>query len=88
MKTETNVNQSNEKRGKKSGAAALKVAGGVLAGAAAGAIAGVLFAPDSGQKTRKKIVDKTKAAAFDAKRQMVDTLKGIGKKKNKPEAKK
>jgi gas vesicle protein len=32
-----------------------KVLLGVLAGAAAGALLGILFAPDSGDKTRKKI---------------------------------
>lgn len=31
------------------------VFGGFLAGAAMGALAGILFAPDSGAKTRKKI---------------------------------
>ncbi len=31
---------------------------GVLAGVAAGALIGILFAPDKGTSTRKKIVDK------------------------------
>lgn len=35
-----------------------KVVLGVLAGVAAGAILGILFAPDKGSVTRKKIVDK------------------------------
>jgi len=35
-----------------------KVFLGVLAGAAAGALAGILFAPDKGAKTRKKITRK------------------------------
>ena len=33
----------------------LKVLGGFLLGVAAGALAGILFAPDSGFKTRRKI---------------------------------
>jgi gas vesicle protein len=35
-----------------------KIIAGVLAGAAVGVIAGVLFAPDRGSNTRKKIKDK------------------------------
>ncbi len=35
-----------------------KVFLGILAGAAAGALAGILFAPEKGSKTRKKIVKK------------------------------
>ena len=33
---------------------------GILAGVAVGAIAGILFAPDKGSKTRKKILSKGK----------------------------
>ena len=33
---------------------------GILAGVAVGAIAGILFAPDKGSKTRRKIVSKGK----------------------------
>jgi gas vesicle protein len=35
-----------------------KVLLGVLAGAAVGALAGILFAPDKGSKTRKKLMRK------------------------------
>ncbi|RTY97499.1 YtxH domain-containing protein [Flavobacterium franklandianum] len=44
-----------------------KVLLGVLGGLAAGALAGILFAPDKGSKTRKKIVDKSKGFADDMK---------------------
>jgi gas vesicle protein len=38
---------------------------GLIIGAAAGAVAGVLFAPDKGTETRKKISDKTKSLKND-----------------------
>lgn len=44
-----------------------KIITGVLLGAAAGAILGVLFAPDKGSKTRKKIADKGADLADDLK---------------------
>ncbi len=37
---------------------AIKILSGVLIGAAAGAIIGVLFAPDRGSETRRKISEK------------------------------
>lgn len=36
----------------------VKILLGVVAGAAAGAVAGILFAPEKGSKTRKKILRK------------------------------
>jgi len=44
-----------------------KVLLGILGGVAAGALMGILFAPDKGSKTRKKIVDKSKDLADDMK---------------------
>lgn len=40
---------------------------GILGGVAVGALLGVLFAPEKGSKTRKKIVDKSKGFADDMK---------------------
>lgn len=37
----------------------VKVLGGFLVGATAGAIAGLLFAPDNGKKTRKRLLDES-----------------------------
>ena len=42
-----------------------KILIGILGGMAAGAILGVLFAPDKGSNTRKKITDKGNALASD-----------------------
>lgn len=44
-----------------------KVLLGVLGGMAAGALVGILFAPEKGSKTRKKIVYKGKGFADDLK---------------------
>lgn len=44
-----------------------KVFLGVLGGIAAGALLGILFAPEKGSKTRKKIMDKGKGYADDLK---------------------
>ncbi|KDN56068.1 YtxH domain-containing protein [Flavobacterium seoulense] len=45
-----------------------KIILGLIGGLAAGAVLGVLFAPDNGKKTRKKISDKSK--------ELKDNLKG------------
>ncbi len=50
-----------------------KTALGLLAGIATGALLGILFAPDSGRNTRKKIVQKGEGYVDDAK----DKFNGI-----------
>lgn len=54
---------------------------GILAGAAIGALAGILFAPDKGSNTRKKIADQAAATqeslkenAIDLKNRMAETV--------------
>jgi gas vesicle protein len=42
-----------------------KILIGILAGFAAGAVVGILFAPDKGSNTRKKITEKGNAVASD-----------------------
>ena len=49
-----------------------KVVLGVLGGVAAGALLGVLFAPDKGTKTRKKILDKGNEYIDDLKSKLDD----------------
>ena len=57
-----------------------KVLLGVLAGVAVGALAGVLFAPDKGSETRKKISRKGEDYADALKEKFDDFISGIREK--------
>jgi len=57
-----------------------KVLLGVLAGVAAGALLGILFAPDKGSVTRKKISKKGEEFADDLKEKFDDFLDNITEK--------
>ncbi len=54
-----------------------KLALGILGGLAAGAILGVLFAPEEGSKTRKKIADKGNDLADEIKRKLENSYRNI-----------
>jgi gas vesicle protein len=57
-----------------------KIVLGLLAGVAAGALLGILFAPDKGSVTRKKIVTKGEGYANDVKEKFNDALDAISDK--------
>lgn len=57
-----------------------KIILGVLAGLAAGATIGILFAPDKGTETRKKIVNKGEEYVDNLKEKINGLLRNGGKK--------
>jgi gas vesicle protein len=54
-----------------------KILVGFLAGAAVGALAGILFAPDKGANTRKKIANKTGDLTDTVKNSFSDFIDGV-----------
>ncbi len=57
-----------------------KVLLGVLAGVAAGAMVGILFAPEKGSRTRKKMLNKSEDYADGLKDQFDDFVDSLNKK--------
>lgn len=54
-----------------------KVVMGVLAGAAFGAVLGILFAPDKGSSTRKKIIRKRDDLIEESEEKFNDIINGL-----------
>jgi gas vesicle protein len=54
-----------------------KVALGILAGLATGTVLGILFAPDKGTDTRKKIANKSKDSLEDLKTKYNDVIDSL-----------
>jgi len=60
---------------------------GVLAGVAAGALIGILFAPDKGTETRRKIVEKGEDYVDDLKEKINGLIDEVSKKVDATKAK-
>jgi gas vesicle protein len=58
-----------------------KIILGVFAGLAAGALIGILFAPDKGMDTRKKIISKGEGYVDNLKEKVNDLLRNGGKRR-------
>jgi len=56
---------------------------GALAGVAVGALLGVLFAPDNGKETRRKIISKSKETTDDLKDKFSEFIDGISERFDK-----
>ena len=57
-----------------------KLVVGILAGVAVGALVGVLFAPDKGSETRRRIVEKGDDSMEDMKDKLEDLLNSFAEK--------